>query len=71
VKVSVGDLIYPDSAHLKQALGVCLVIDICKTKKMWHRKLELLSLSTGRTVIVPWLHLRDSVKVISKAKENE
>ena len=68
VNIGIGDLVYPDNAHLKKAMGVCLVLYMCKTQKTWHRKVELMSLSTGRIVIIPYLHLRDSIEIISKAE---
>ena len=70
-KLTVGDLIYCDNGQLKETLGVCLIIDMCKTKKTWHRKLEVMSLTTGRCLVIPYISIKHCIEVVSKAKESE
>lgn len=68
MNLNIGDLIYCDEEHLAHALGVCLIVDMSKTKKSWHKMLDLISLRTGRHIVVPYVNIKHSLRVISESR---
>ena len=70
-ELKVGDLIYCDREHLANALGVCVIIAMSPTKKTWHRMLDLVSLSTGRHIVVPYINIKHSLRVISEGRQSD
>ena len=51
--VDVGDLVVFNESEMPYGMGgVCLVLDVTKTKKTWHRFITLYF--DGNTIRLPW-----------------
>lgn len=68
MNLQIGDLVYCDEGHLAHALGVCVIIKMSETKKTWHRMLDLVSLKTGRHIVVPYVNIKHSLRVVSESR---